>query len=333
LLLKGPSNGFWFDPWVAHLERSGVTFVWNSALTHLEFDGRRIVSATPGGQQIQADIFILAANPFSVADVLGRTPELEKQVELKKFKPLIQDGPHTQVSFRLAFAEPIQFPRRRTAVVVSDSEFNLTLFAQEQAWEKEVHLGTGIKSLWTGTACISSVPGRIYGKSVNECSRTEFIEEVKAQILGCGALAEMVREANGGRRLKEIPLVGIEVWHEWEFSSHGIKPFQPKWVTITHTQPFMPQQTTPVANLFLSGAHTRTQAHVWSIEGAVESGRRTARAIDRRVTVLEQVKPFWIVCLSTIDDFLYRLKAPHLIDSAIFALIIGCLWILLHRWP
>ncbi len=33
----------------------------------------------------------------------------------------------------------------------------------------------------------------------------------------------------------------------------------------------------PIANLFLAGAHTQTQAHVWSIEGAVESGRRSAK--------------------------------------------------------
>jgi len=59
----------------------------------------------------------------------------------------------------VAFSEKIKFPRVRTAVVVSDSEFNLTLFAEEQVWDKDVDLGQNIKSLWTGTSCISSVPG------------------------------------------------------------------------------------------------------------------------------------------------------------------------------
>jgi hypothetical protein len=57
------------------------------------------------------------------------------------FKPLIKDGPHIQVSFRVPFSEEIRFPRDRVAVVVSDSEFNLTLFAEEQVWSKEVDLG------------------------------------------------------------------------------------------------------------------------------------------------------------------------------------------------
>ncbi|MCB1103277.1 MAG: FAD-dependent oxidoreductase [Cephaloticoccus sp.] len=44
--------------------------------------------------------------------------------------------------------------------------------------------------------------------------------------------------------------------------------------------PHLPRQATPVPNLFLAGAHTRTEADVWSIEGAVESGRRAAQVVD-----------------------------------------------------
>lgn len=213
-------------------------------------------------------------------------------------------------------------------MVVSDSEFNLTLFAEEQVWDKKVDLGQNIRSLWTGTSCISSVPGRIYHKPVNTCTKEEFIEEVKAQIFSCGALNDLIKEANNGRGLKEFSLIKIEVWREWEFSSAGIKPLQPKWVNTTNTQAYLPAQKTPVSNLFLAGAHTQTQAQVWSIEGAVESGRRAAKAIDDRVEVLDQYRPLWIKILSRIDDILYTIKAPHLIDSLFLFLLIlsGCLF-------
>lgn len=209
-------------------------------------------------------------------------------------------------------------------MVVSDSEFNLTLFAEEQVWNKEVDLGRNIKSLWTGTSCISSIPGRIYHKPVNSCSKEEFVEEVKAQILSCGALDRLIKEANHGRGLKDFSLVKIEVWHEWEFSPEGIKSLQSKWVNSTNTQAYLPAQKTPVPNLFLAGAHTRTQAQVWSIEGAVESGRRAAKAIDDRVAVLDQNRPLWISTLSKIDDILYTVKAPQLIDSACYFFLIVC---------
>ena len=329
LLLKGPSSEYWFDPWVKYLEEKGVTFHWEKALTKLEFDGTYIISAFCGKEKIQGDSYILAINPFFTADILSETPELEKLEELRLFKPLIQDGPHTQVSFRLAFSEKIKFPRVRTAVVVSDSEFNITLFAEEQVWDKKVDLGQNVESLWTGTSCVSTVPGRIYHKPVNTCTKEEFIEEVKAQIYSCGALNELIKEANKGRELKDFSLVKIEVWREWEFSREGIKPLQPKWVNTTNTQPYLPAQKTPVANLFLAGAHTRTQAQVWSIEGAVESGRRAAKAIDDRVEVLDQFRPLWIKILSKIDDILYTIKAPQLIDSSFLALTLIFAWLLL----
>ena len=244
------------------------------------------------------------------------------------FKPLIQDGPHTQVSFRVPFSEEIRFPRERVAVVVSDSEFNLTLFAEEQVWMKEVDLGKNVKSLWTGTSCISSVPGRIYHKPVSSCTKEEFRDEVKAQILSCGALDGMIREANQGKALHDFSMMEIEVWHEWEFSAEGISSYQPKWVTSTTTQHSIPPQATPLANLFLAGSHTRTQAHVWSIEGAVESGRRAAKAINSRVTVIDQYIPRWVRMISKIDDLFYAVKAPHVIDLIIVLLLFIGLWYL-----
>ena len=89
----------------------------------------------------------------------------------------------------------------------------------------------------------------------------------------------------------------------------------------------IPAQKTPVPNLFLAGAHTETQAQVWSIEGAVESGRRAAKAIDGKVDVLDQYRPLWIKSLSRIDDILYSIHAPQVIDSVFIFLILFFLWL------
>jgi uncharacterized protein with NAD-binding domain and iron-sulfur cluster len=210
--------------------------------------------------------------------------------------------------------------------VLSDSEFNLTLFAEEQVWDENIDLGRNIKSIWTGTSCISSVPGKIYHKPVNNCTKEEFIEEVKTQILNCGALNELIKEANNGKEFKEFSIIKIEVWHEWKFSSEGINHLQPKWVNTTNTQAYLPSQKTPVLNLFLAGAHTNTQAQVWSIEGAVESGRRAAKAIDHRVKVIDQYCPLWLKSLSRIDDLLYSIRAPQIIDSLFLSLALFSLW-------
>lgn len=314
LLLRGPSSEFWFDKWLAHLSSQGVQFHWQEKLQEFAYDSVKITGAQlASGLRIEADMHVLAINPFYAAEILARTPELAKLDQLCRFRALVQDGPHVQISFRVAFAERIRWPRPRCALVVADSEFNLTIFAEEQVWAPDVELGEGIASLWTGTSCVSSVPGRLYGLPASRCTESQFIEEIKAQLLRCGGLDALLREANVGRALASFQIEHIEVWHEWKFSPHGIQGRQPKWVNTTHTQRWQPTQATPVPNLFLAGAHTRTDADVWSLEAAVESGRRAARLIEPEVKVLPQYRPAWLRLLGAFDDFLYRLGAPHVL--------------------
>lgn len=230
LLLRGPSSEAWFDPWVVEFERRGVRVLCRSELARLDHEGGRIVQASlTSGEVVQADLFVLATNPFAAAEVVARTPALAEQDQLRLLKPLIQDGPHTQVSFRIAFAERIAWPRERTAVVIADSEYNLTLFAEEQVWASGVDLGDGVASLWTGTACVARTPGRLYGLPLERCTKEQFIAEVRAQLASCGGLDALIREANEGRSWQSFPIVRLEVWHEWTFSSDGIRSPQPKW--------------------------------------------------------------------------------------------------------
>lgn len=337
LLLRGPSSEYWFDPWTRHLGEHGVNFFWHQSLHSLDFDGENVTKAhMESGLEVKADFFVLAVTPFAAAELLARTPLLEAERELRLFKPLTQDGPHTQVSFRIAFSEPVSFPRKRTAVIVADSEFNLTLFAQEQAWRPEVELAKGVRSLWTGTSCVGTVPGRIHGLPVAQCTREQFLEEVKAQILSCESLDAMIREANDGRGLRDLEILRMEAWHEWTFSAEGITPLQPKWVTTTSTQPYLPRQSTSIPNLLLAGAHTRTEADVWSIEGAVESGRRAAQGIDPRVSVVGQYKPRWLKVIGRLDDVCFGLGAPHALDLAlagVLTLTTALGWHLLPHLP
>lgn len=96
---------------------------------------------------------------------------------------------------------------------------------------------------------------------------------------------------------------------------------QPKWVNSSNTQRWLPTQRTPVQNLVLAGAHTKTDADVWSIEAAVESGRRAARVLEPDVVV----RPAWIPgplrVMQRFDDALYALGLPQLLDVALIATV------------
>lgn len=323
LVLRGPSNEYWFDKWVAHLKSLGAGFFWDQSLSRLDFDGNNITAAyLESGVQVKADYYILAINPFSTANILKMTPELARQDQLCLFEPLVQDGPHTQVSFRIGFSDTIAWPQQRSAVIITDSEFNLTLFAQEQVWPDSVGLGAGIKSLWTGTACAATVPGRLYGLPLVNCTREQFINEVLAQLQHCQGLQFLIKEANHGHGLDHFSIVEIEVWHEWLFSPTGIKPRQPKWVNTTNTEPYLPTQVTPVPNLLLAEAHTKTTTDLWSIEAAVESGRLAVRSIEPTVKVISAFNPWHVRTIGFLDDLLFCVGAPHIIDCVLITFVL-----------
>ncbi len=315
-LLRGPSNEWWFDRWVSHLEQRGVEFHWETPVEELHHRGDRITGATVAGRAaVEADLYVLATSPFAAKEILSRTPSLKEDRELRKLPALVQDGPHTQVSFRIAFDESMAWPRDRTAIALADSEFNITLFANEQSWPSSIDLGDNVKSLWTGTACVATVPGRVHGKQLRHCTKDEFLDEVLAQIFAAEGLDAMVREANDGRGLRDFHILRTEVWPEWTFSPEGIEAEQPKWVTTTNTQPHRPGQATSIANLVLAGAHTQTEADIWSIEGAVESGRRAARLLEPDVVVKSQHKPTAMKALASLDDRLHARGLPHVLHG------------------
>lgn len=160
---------------------------------------------------------------------------------------------------------------------------------------------------------MGKVPGRIHGLPIVECSKEQFSEDVIAQLLNCKGLGLLIKEANAGRGLETFPIVRVEVWHEWIFSPTGLKPYQPKGVTTTNTPPYQPKQATSVPNLVLAGAHTETAADVWSIEGAVESERLAAKAIEPRVELFRQYKPLWLRFLAAVDDAAFKVGAPHIL--------------------
>lgn len=324
LLLRGPSSEAWFDAWVRDLEARGVTFFWEHTLERLFVDRNRVTSARVSSAGARLDVrpdhVVMATSPFAAREVFERSDLLDLRWE---HALLTADGPHAQVSFRVAFKDRISWPGPMQAFVLADSEFNITLFAQEQAWHAGENLGENVGSLWTGTACVSSVAGRVHGLPVDRCTKEQFVEEVLAQIRGCYALSATLRAANGGRGITDFDIERVEVWHEWTFSPEGLVGRQPKWVNSTTNTKHQPEQRTELSNLVLAGAHTRTSADLWSIEAAVESGRLAARILEPSVPVIRQHRAWWLRVLHALDDGLYVVGAPHVLTVTLVAAMLG----------
>lgn len=338
-LLGGPSSEVLFDPWVKHLENNGVKFQYNSSIVKLDIIDNKITTATICSQKnqickVQADIYVIATNPFSVSNVVkNSSPEIAKIEELNKMSQVILDGPHSQIAFFIAFTDEIKFPSPQYAVILRDSPYNITFTAVEQFWLPTISLGKDIKSLWTCTVCVGTRINGLNGKPADLCTKQEFINEVLNQIRSNKNLEEILKQYNSNKGFDDFKIKNIDVWNEWTFDPiNGIKPKQPKWVNSNTNQHYRSTQKTSVPNLFLAGAHTITDADIWSIEGAAESGKKVSSLINKENYISTDYKPIFIKTLNKLDDVLYDAKLPNIIDILLILIVIVIIILFLIRF-
>jgi len=324
-VMRQPTNESWFNPWVKYLKQKGLKIIFNQSLYKININQKEVVSCSlDNGEKVIGDYYVFAINPFYLDQIIDGTPELKKDNELNKIKKLVQDGPNDMIGFRIAFDESINLPNDNTVIAFPDSEFNITLYPQERLFDSDVYLGQNIKGLWSGTVCSANFPGKLYGKPANKLSKQELKNEILHQIYRCEQLKDVVKRFNN-KKLEDFNIINLEIWHEWKFGQSGekVKNNNPKWVNTTNTYQYRPNQKTSFNNLFLSGAHTKVSVNIWSMEGAVESGKITAREISKldSIWLYTHKKPLIFKIISYIDDLLYILKLPNIVDSTFMIII------------
>ena len=322
LVFDQPTSEAWFNPWVKYLRSLGVLFYFGSPIKSFNWKKDKIESAVVehnGSHKIiEADQYILAISPFGANDVMKIS-----KLPSKSYPKLIQDGPHVQVSFRIGFSEHVSWPGVRRAIILTNSEFNITMYRQDEFW-KNVNLGDGnISSLWSGTACISYKPGSLYGRPIQKLTKDEFHSEILHQLSKDKGFNDMLRKANGNKTFSMLPMVHFEIWDSWKFGGEKsiIINDEPKYVDSTNTRPFQPATKTNWSNLWMAGGHVQSSTELWSMESASESGRRAASMIAH-TDVINQNRGCVLKLLAYMDSLLYALGLPNIIDTLLFLIII-----------
>ncbi len=180
--MRRPTSESWFDEWEKFLILKGVIIHKNTEIgkiicgsyvgggTNLSFSKDKIsgcvISRNGNPSEIvNHDHVILATTPFSIANIVDSSSvTIQNDKNLSLFRNLIKDGPHIQISFTIGYQEIINLPESHIAFIFPDSEYNITLYFQSNIWWNEVFLGPNIKTLISGTACVSYIPGKLYGK-------------------------------------------------------------------------------------------------------------------------------------------------------------------------
>lgn len=316
-ILNGPTNEVWIDPWVTYLRGRGVRFENGTTITGLDVASGRITGAratTPTGPStIEADWFVSAMPvervvPLLSAGVLDADPSLEG------LKGLVTDWMN---GIQFYLKRPVDITAGHIAFI--DSPWSLTGISQAPHWTNDFAATYG-----DGNAvdCLSvdisdwTVPGIVYGKPANRCTREEIFTETWAQMKA--SLEDTGRSV--------LPDDVLHSWHldpaiAWDPSRQANTNDEPLLINTINSWKLRPTARTGISNLFMSGDFCRTNVDLATMEGANESGRQAANAILAESGVGGSPAPIFKLhrppeweALKVIDKRLYKAGKKNLFD-------------------
>jgi uncharacterized protein with NAD-binding domain and iron-sulfur cluster len=323
-VMNGPTSDVWIEPWVTYLKTKGVRFMNHTELIKLNYSNNKISSAVVKHSSglitiLKSREYILATNPYNTLTVLKHS---NMSGLYDKFHLLTNNTKSKQISFRIGLNKTINYPVDNIAFVMTDSEFNITWYPQEKHWKNKPF----IKSLWSGTIIDFEKSGALYNKSAELLNKDQLKQEIIYQILRSKSFQKIIYD-NNQFNITEEDIDYVEIWYEWKFINNKQESVNQKWVNTIYNERHRPGQITSFENMFLSGAHTETTINIWSMEGAVESGKITANLILDKYNKLKiyhykHIDSQFMRLIQSIDDVLYAIYLPNIIIIIFICILI-----------
>jgi uncharacterized protein with NAD-binding domain and iron-sulfur cluster len=340
-VMNQPTSEGWFNPWVKYLESKGVIFHYNKTLqkiynnndnnndnTNNNDNNTKITKCIVNNQEIVADEYIIAINPFEYQKVLENSKLSLKTLTLKKeienYRNL--NTINNQIGFVIGFNKKFNYKNKNDCFVLLDSPNNITFYPQDSHWCKSIDLGTNVKSLWSGTCIISYNKGSLYGKSLTLLKIEELKKEIIHQFMESNDLMWYISEYNDGHIINGKDIEVVEIFSDWKYDNR-LYSVNKKFVNNIYNEEYRPNNITDFQNLYIAGSHTKTSINIWSMEGAVESGKIVSNIILDKYN-----KPNTYIykhnlnskykLFNLLDDILYKFNLPNILDTLIFIILI-----------
>jgi len=316
-VLNGPTNEVWINPWLDLLRSKGVRFRTGTTIVGLDVSNGRITGAratTPDGPRtLEADWFVSAMPVERVTPLLSRGV-LRADPSLEGLKSLVVDWMN---GIQFYLKRPVKITPGHIAFM--DSPWSLTALTQAQFWTNDFASTYG-----DGNAvdCLSvdisdwTVPGILYGKPANRCTRAEVRAEVWAQM----------KDALEDTGKSVLPDDILHSWHldpaiQWDPVRRANTNDEPLLINTVDSWKLRPTARTGIGNLFLAGDFCRTNVDLATMEGANESGRQAANAIlgesgvgGTPASIYTLYRPPEWEALKVADKALYKLGLKNAFD-------------------
>ena len=309
-VMSRPTSEAWLEPWKRFLRSVGVRMNTNSTLTKIHVRGDTIISCevvTDGvARIITADEYCFCINPNLSAPIFRDSGMTELSEQFSELETI-----NNQIGFVIGLGAVTDLPVKGYSI--NNSPYNITLYPQSKFWRDDEYLGN-VKSLWSGTVILPYRKG-LSGKTATELNRSELGNEILSQIF---------RNGNFTRYGQNV--LFIRIYDEWKWTGDRLTSDNPKWVNTVRNDSYRPYQKTSYHNFYLGGAHTKTSVDIWSMEGAVESGKLVANLIlgkyGHEGVTLYNHELRVIKYLKKLDGILSRLQLPNIVDVILVVIIV-----------
>lgn len=319
-VMNKPTNEGWFDIWKEYLSDEGVIFKMNNKLEQINTRDGKIINCVSNGVTVIGDEYVFCINPFNMETVLKQSNMNHMHAKHQLSNNYSDDD---MIAFTITFPDNIYIDM--TGYVLLDSELNITFCPQDALWDESTNLGYNVKTIWSGTCIITH--------DFIHMSRDQLKLEILDNILGSDALQSDIYN-NNGFNITANDVNGIDIWYEWEKRDpYKLSPVYNKYSNNIYNQKYRLSQKTDIANMYISGAHTKTSTDIYSMEGAVESGILAYNLINKKYNRKQHKlyihDSYYVVKLiRQIDNMLYDIGLPHFIDVCLIVVIIVILYLL-----
>lgn len=278
-VLDGPTNQVWIYPWLQHVRALGVTYMRETAVTEILYDGKQVAGVrTQSGSQsgiVHGDYYVCALPLERVVPLLSRAlvsgdPALANLRELNATSLEWMNG------VQFYFRTPVRLVRGHMNHI--DTEWALTSVSQVDVWRTGTMDRYGPSNI-EGIVSVDVSDWRApaaSGRTAMEHSREEVCREVWRQ------LKRSVNTAGQDDILRDDELIGWFIDSDIDRDPSDpalLANSEPLLVNLADTWKLRPAAATAIRNFFLASDYVRTHTDLATMEAANEAARRAVNGI------------------------------------------------------
>jgi hypothetical protein len=340
-----PTSYIWFDPWIKLLKEKNVTILLNTEVKEIIYDNTNNIIINISildkinniYKTINADYYINCTGPEILEKLLKPLNLFNKIKELHyNISKVVENGKQIQLSIYYYIDKKIYLEKKNTLAYLPNTPWLLMVLPTGHIWGDDYlskYCIKDIKEVISIGICEPYVNGLLIKKPWSECTRDEIKLETWYQLINDLDFINNICIENN-EKIENIKIIQFTMWDSFIFKNGKINTYEPKWANNINTIQYRPKPNTNIYNLFIAGSYTDTTTGTFSMESAVESGKKVAKLIckidNKTENIYLHTKKKYLITypIRYIDSLIYNgYKKKYIL----IIIIIICLYFLMKK--